>query len=167
MRAKYAGNKPDRMIHVIRNSDVSQIPRGTPVILTISVAPGNELDGMGVVLPSTAGATLSTQLQYGITTASLGPGDDGEVVMFGLAAGIVQKQTRAASTNAWPSVASVAKGIMKIDTTNNMFIAGAASDGTMFILVDDVASMASSASNSADSRVGSLNGVGRIFVRSL
>jgi len=167
MRTKaITGNKADRIIFSCRNMDVSAIPRGTPVLLQITAGTPADTDGLGVVLPSTGGAGSVQSLNFGVTTTALAPGDDGEVVVFGITNGNVQKVTRANSTSSWPSAASVAKGPVKIDVANNIYIPAATSDPTAGYLLDDAPAVAGVTSIAGDTRL--IQNIGaRILIRTL
>lgn len=80
MRAKYVGNKADKLSAVIRNAEASStINRGMPVVLNMN----GTNDGLDVVLPSTAGAVKTAAFRYGVALTDLNPGDIGEAMMFG------------------------------------------------------------------------------------
>jgi hypothetical protein len=172
MRAKYVGNKADKIILNVQNTEVSaNIPKGTPVILKLSDTAQTD-DGLDVVLPSTAGSSLSYSLKFGVLTDSLTPGSYGESILFGVANyALVTRMTRAASTDSWTSSASTISGVgLGIDTLNNAFVPGGtvvgsiASNIMVAIMLDSWASSAASASSTADTRTAITNG-NRVFVR--
>lgn len=174
MRAKYAGNKADRIICTVRNGEASaSLPKGTPVVLNISTASATD-DGLSVVLPATAGVTNSFGLKYGVLTDTLVAGAYGESILFGVAAyALITRMTRAASSDSWTSSASQASGIgMGLDTINNAFLLGAsiagsiASNNMPAILLDSLASSAASASATSDTRTVITN-ANRAFIRML
>lgn len=164
MRFKSVGNKRDIVAVVIRNADTVAIPTGTPVVLSDnSTASVN--DGLDVVLPSTAGAAKSDVLFYGICVSPAGYPQNGvpvngygESQVFGFNAGLVLvTQTRAASTNSWNSVPSIASfNYLAIDTVANGFdtIGTLAQSGFVpyAVLWQSLASYASSASTTSDTR---------------
>lgn len=167
MRVKLAGNKRDSVIHIVRNMDTVSIPGGTPVVLTMN----GTNDGLGVVLPSTAGATKSQLLPYGVLAGdSLNVGEAGESIVFGYSQfTVVTVLTRSATSASWPAAASVAAlQALTIDTANNAF-ATAATVGTnppAAVLVDTIAAQAGSATNATDTRLG-ITSKARAFIRML
>lgn len=174
MRAKYVGNKADRIIMTVQNGEASaSIPRGTPVILGAGQTAAGD-DGLDVVLPSTAGAANSFGLKFGVLTETLIANAFGESILFGVANyALITRMTRGASTNSWTSSQTQASGIaLGIDTLNNAFLLGASSDGSIAagilagVLLDSLASSAASASSTNDTRTAIINGV-RVFVRML
>ena len=180
MRAKLIEtNLPDRHIHVIFNNDTATIPAGTPVILNLSATkvpstsqngkPAGYQDGMAVVLPSTAGATASAILCYGVSLGTLPVNNLGESTVHGMVNyALVTIATRASSTASWSTLAAVAALVLlAIDTVNNAFVTttgGVAGNPPDAILVDSIASMAASASATTDTRTAIVQGF-RVFVR--
>lgn len=174
MRAKYVGNKADRIIMNVKNTETSvSIPRGTPVILNMTGTLAAD-DGLGVCLPATAGSANSFGLKYGIVTDTLVTNQLGESILFGMANyTLITRMTRAASSDSWTSSASVASGVgLGIDTINNAMLLGAtvagsiASNAMLAILVDSLASSAASATATSDNRTAITNAA-RVFVRML
>lgn len=174
MRIKQVGNKRDNVVGVIKNGEVSaSIPRGTPVILSITTAAATD-DGLAVVLPATAGNPNSYGLRYGVATDTLTTGVIGESILFGYCAyALITRMTRAASSDSWTSSASVASGAaLGIDTINNAFLIGATVGGSIAtnhidaVMLDAPASSAASATATTDVRTVITNAV-RVFVRML
>jgi hypothetical protein len=178
MRAKVIEtNKPEHYIHAVRNADTSTqaliIPTGTPLILNLSATPqpsggsppGWE-DGLQVVLPSTAGASNSSLYYYGIASGPIPYPTLGESLVHGVGYALVVKATRSATSASWGSASSVAGAglALTIDTTNNAFGSGASSASYPFILLDNFASYAGSASNTSDTRL-AITQLMRCFVR--
>jgi hypothetical protein len=152
MRAKYNGNKPDRIIMNIYNAEVSAaIPLGYPVIFSLSSTAVAGHDGMDVVLPATA-TSASYQLGSGVNcTPLLAVKNYGEAIMYGYCENTaVVLRTRANSTTTWASVASIASAVLLVpDFTNNGWATLAnvvAQSGPNVILVDNIATLASAAS---------------------
>lgn len=183
MRAKLIeSNKPERYIHSVRNADTTTqaqtIPTGTPLILNISATPQPAVytnglppgweDGLQVVLPSTAGAANGNLFAYGVAAAPIVFPALGESVMFGVAQAAILRNTRAASTASWTSVASssAANFALSIDTVNNVFAPGTAvATGTVpYLLLDNLSSMAGSNSSPGDTRTG-ITQLFRAFIR--
>ena len=171
MRAKYVGNKGDKLSVVVRNGEVSaSIPRGTPVIAILN----GTNDGLDVVLPSTAGAALSFNARLGVVSETLTAGAFTDSIVYGYVAyALITRMTRSASSASWTSSASAASGVcLGIDILNNAFLLGASSDGSLAaaaanaFLVDSLASSAASATATSDTRTAITNGV-RVFVRML
>lgn len=186
MRAQQTeNNRPDLIFVSVRNGEATNsLPRGTPLILNLSSTPqpstaseargaGYE-DGLQVVLPATAGANPSTNFPYGVAVDTILATQLGEAFIFGVCPyALVTRATRAASTDSWTSSASssLAGGfLLNIDTLNNSFktYASTASlaqqhQGDM-VLLDSIASMAASASNTSDTRTAVVTGY-RVFVR--
>ena len=166
MRAKYVGNRADKISVVIKNMEASSsttLPLGAPVIwkLTSTASTDTYDDGRGVILPSTAGA-INYQLLAGINmNQNLAQNLYGEAQTYGYCASTLIKLTsRATSTDSWASVATVASGLLLVpDFTNNMFQTLAnvtAESRPNVLLIDTLASIATQASNAgglSDSRV--------------
>ncbi len=158
MRAKYVGNKADKIIMNIRNDEASaSIPAGTPVVLNLSTTASATADGLGVVLPATAGDPLSYACKYGVSTTTLTTGQSGESVLFGIATNaLIVRATRASSTASFSTFTTYASGIgLGIDTVNNAFTVGAsiagaiASNAMMAILLDSLSTGSGSASTTS------------------
>jgi hypothetical protein len=158
---------PDRVAVKIRNADTVTIPPGSPIVLAMN---GTQ-DGIAVVLPSTSGAANLIQgLRYGVSTISIPVNGYGEAIVFGLAQTLLlERQTRASSSNIWASEPARSVGeFLSIDTVNNMFVTAtssflavtastAAAAGTIVntpiaVLGQTLASYASSASATSDTR---------------
>lgn len=175
MRAKYVGNKADRIINIVKSGEATaSIPRGTPLILNVTSVAGAD-DGLAVVLPSTAGNANSFGLRYGVGIQTMAPGEFGESIVFGVAPyALIVRGARTATSLSWASVASLSSVgvLLGVDTAANAFVIGASiagsveSNGGQAILLDSLASMAGSASASTDTRLTLTQGA-RIFVRML
>lgn len=163
----------DHILLSAKNEEATaNIVKGTPVVLILN---GTD-DGFAVVLPSTAGAVKSSSFSFGVSVTQLAGGTPVGVQDDFMALGycpfaLVQNGTRAASTASWNSQASNAAGAaLTIDTVNNCFAVyssvGAA--GAVFdaYLVDTIASYASSASATSDTRT-AINAGYRVFVHML
>jgi hypothetical protein len=159
MRVKLIGNKADKVIMNVRNDEASaSIPAGTPVILNLSTTASASADGLGVVLPATAGDPLSFAAKYGVLTNTLAVGQYGETVLFGIVTNaLIARATRASSTASFSTYTTIASGIgLGIDTVNNAFgsagasVAGIiASNAMMAILLDSLGSGTGSASTTS------------------
>ena len=169
MRAKYIGNKADRLIFNTKNAEASAtIALGAPVIFNLS-STANADDGLAVVNPSTAGAG-AYQLGSGVNcTYNLANNTMGEAIVYGFCAStLVKLGTRATSTDSWASIAAIASGVLLVpDFTNNVWqtlanVAAQSSPGV--ILLDAVASLALVASAAGVTKVVS-TGMYRSFVR--
>lgn len=163
------GNKADHVLVNVCNVDAAAIPRGAPVILNVNAT----ADGLNVVLPSTAGAAKSNALLYGISTDTIPVNGFNDAVAFGYCPYLlIGKLTRANSTTTWASQASIASfAALTIDTVNNCFVTLAASAvGSSFlpyaVLIDSIASIASSATATTDTRTVLTTGY-RAFLRIL
>ena len=174
MRAKYVGNKADKIILSVKNGETSAtIPRGTPVVLNLSATAAAD-DGLSVVLPSTAGAAASYAYKYGVALDNYATGQLGESILNGVATyALVGVLTRSATSASWPSSASSAASLVALglDTANNCFLLGASSAGSLpgagiAHMIDNVASIAGSASATSDTRTNIALGY-RVFVRML
>lgn len=158
---------PDRVAVKVHNADTVTIPSGAPLVLKMN----GTNDGVDVVLPSTSGAlNLIIGLMYGVNTKALAVGAYGEGVVYGLTNTLLLiRQTRASSTNVWATEAARSVGeFLTVDTVNNGFLtvtssylavtaSTAAAAGTltynpMAVLAQTLASYASSASTTADTR---------------
>jgi|SRR5215471_1964898 len=182
MRTKLIeSNKPEKYIHSVKNVDTSaagtQIPVGTPLILNLSATPQPPVytnglpagweDGLQVVLPSSSTGYQGTLGGYGIAVAPINAQQIGESLVHGVGFGLVVRATRSATTVSWASQATVAAaGVsLTIDTANNAFGSSAAATGFVpYILLDNLATMAGSATNSLDTRT-AVATLQRIFVR--
>src|ERR1035437_3222095 len=159
MRVKLIGNKADKVIMNVRNDEASaSIPAGTPVILNLSTTASASADGLGVVLPATAGDPLSFAAKYGVLTNTLAVGQYGETVLFAIVTNaLIARATRASSTASFSTYTTIASGIgLGIDTVNNAFgsagasVAGLiASNAMMAILLDSLGSGTGSASTTS------------------
>lgn len=114
--------KPDRITVAIRNAEASAaMPAGCPVVLIMN----GTNDGADVVLPSSGVTALRVQgLRYGVNTRTLAAGDQGSAIVFGLCNNLLlQRQTRASSTDSWATEAAFAIGAyLSIDSTNNRWV---------------------------------------------
>lgn len=175
--------RPDFYIVSIRNAEATAtIPKGTPVLLNLTsaaqptagadgYAAGYE-DGLQVVLPSSGSANRALNFAYGIALGDYLAGFNGRAQVFGVNSyALFVRATRAASTNSWSSSASASQDggyYLSIDTVNNAFasVASAISFNISLqaIMLDSIASMAASASNTSDARTANIVPV-RAFVR--
>ena len=171
MRTKLIeSNKPEKYIHSVRNADTTTqaqtIAAGTPLILNLSATPqpptySNSLpagweDGLQVVLPSTAGANAALFV-YGVAIAPIIYPQLGETQVHGVGIANVVRATRAGTsgTNSWAAGASSAcfGSALSVDTGNNAFTIGAAASvSNQFVMLDNQASYAGSATNTSDTR---------------
>ena len=148
-------NRPHTARITCYNSDAAQIPRGAPVFLNYTAA-GEE---KYVALPSTGSAAKNTFLCQGLATANVPVGEWGEFLVAGFHfAAKVIRQSRAASTDSYASVAAIAVGdYFTIDSVNNGLArsgAGAASIGpAMFAALETSVSLASTVSTTSDTSV--------------
>lgn len=134
-------------ISMFSNESSNTISPGTPVVLSAT-------DPSKVVLPSTAGAATANSLTAGVAVNTAVPGDVVEIISSGYAGSVrIITQTRAASTDSYASVASRAAGaVYTLNTARNAleYAAASSSAPAAFILVQDLASIASAASNTAE-----------------
>src|ERR1035437_6111518 len=109
MRAKYVGNKADKIIMNVRNDEASTtILAGTPLVLNLSTTASASGDGLGVVLPATAGDPLSFACKYGVATNTLAVGQYGETVLFGIVTNaLIARATRASSTASFSTYTTI------------------------------------------------------------
>lgn len=180
MRAKLIeSNKPEHYIHPVRNVDTTPaaltIPTGSPLILNLSATPqpptpqngppGWE-DGIQVVLPATAGTANCNLFYYGIATGPIIYPALGESLVHGVGMALVVRATRSATTVPWASIASVSNAdqALTIDTVNNAFGTAASSASAWYVLLDNLTTMASSATNATDTRL-AVTQLARSFVR--
>lgn len=153
---KTVGNKRDIAAIVVRNAEASaSIPAGTPVCFVMN----GTNDGLDVVLPGTGAGVKATSFAAGIALTAMIAGAYGESQVYGFCQNVVlRRQTRAASTDAFSSNSDgFATGLLlQVDTVNNA-VSTAASVGASgyqpaAILAESVASWASSASATSDTR---------------
>lgn len=175
------GGKPERIASAIKNAESSStISVGQPVVL---VANGTD-DGLAVVLPSTANsAQKSKGLLFGVALSNIAAGYPGEALVFGFHQSLrILRQTRAASTDVWASEAARSVGeFLSVDTVNNVFVTASSAIGALTVstgaatvavgvtnpqavLMQTLASYASSASSTADTRTAITASV-KAFVR--
>lgn len=175
IRLNQVGNTAGHIAATVRNGETSaSIPRGTPVVMKLSTTASNSGDGLDVVLPSTAGAAVSSFGRYGVVSDTIATGAYSESLLFGVANyAIITRATRAASTNSWSASGTVASGIaLGIDTLNNAFLQGASSDGSLpgavggAFLLDSLATVSASASATSDTRT-AITTSARVFVKML
>lgn len=189
MRSKLIeSNKPEHYIHSVRNADTSAaaqtIPTGTPLVLNVTATPqpstySNGLpagweDGLQVVLPSTAGASSDTLFNYGVAVAPIVYPQLGASMVHGVCQGLVNRGTRSATTANWGASASASGwgDALTINTANNAYDTLAISNTihgyspAPALLLDNFASVASSASNSTDTRT-VIQQLMRCFVRQM
>lgn len=153
-------------ISLINGESSSSITAGEPVVLSASD------NGAKVVLPATAGATVSTPLFAGIAAKTTTVGNAVEIVAGGYCAKAkFVVRTRAASTDSFSTVAAMAIGnILTIDTVNNgvaYSTVGAASMAVpAIVLMESIASIAGVASATSLSATVSTSSV-KVWVRAL
>ncbi len=178
MRLNQVGNKGDHILVNATNLDTVTIPYGSPVCLkftqTYSPLAAPVTDGIGVILPSTAGAS-GLALFYGVSmdsTNSMIVNATKDVQIFGLCPyALVNIMTRAASTNSWTSSASQPYlQMLSMDTINNCFLVNNTIANSNFlpyaILAQSISSQSASASATSDTRTAINVGV-RVFLRGL
>jgi hypothetical protein len=99
--------KPEDIIHAVKNAEAVTIPAGVPVVYVMN---GTD-DGLAVVLPSTAGSVKTAGLTAGITTKAIEPGRLADIQVYGFNRGTkVARATRAATTDAWPTMPAIVFG---------------------------------------------------------
>lgn len=169
----------------------NNIPAGTPVLLAVGATPqpssyqnglpaGFE-DGLQVVLPTTGcntaglGSALAAQLMhYGVAISTILYGQLGEVMVHGVfPSALFVRATRSASSASWSSSASIAAGqLLTVDSINNAYTVLPTSQATHQLsmlpvfLLDSIAVLAASATNSSDTRTAILT-TQRVFVREM
>lgn len=150
MRFKQNGNKLDIIAVVIKNGESSAtIPLGAPVCLTLN---GTD-DGLSVVLPSTGADVKQSTFGLGVSLQALTTGQYGEAQMFGFANSVKLLRTRAASTDAFVSIAIGA--LLKAESVSNCFQTVASNGASAFVPVAAVAATIDSiASTAASSQTG-------------
>jgi hypothetical protein len=148
-----SGNGDSVLVGIANGEASASIPRGTPCILS------NAGDGFSVVLPATAGAAKSNALAFGVATETMSVGQKSSAFAYGYSPyNIMRVATRAASTDSWTSSQSIASyALLGVDTVNNAFVTISASAGTgnwgvMGVLLQSIASIAASATNTSDTR---------------
>lgn len=115
------GAKPAFADFQAKNAESSaSIPIGTPAILALN---GTD-DGLAVVLPATATATLSPLAMFGVARETVAAGKSGKFQTYGFCRNsILTVRTRAASTDSFSSVASIDTAAhLAVDTVNNAFV---------------------------------------------
>lgn len=145
------------------SGESTTIPAGSPVILKAT-------DVTKVVLPSTAGTATCNSLFAGVASQSVSPGDFVDIISSGYVANArIVTQTRAASTDSYASVASRDAGaVYTIDTVRNAFGFSAVSTNApaLAVLVETLASIASAASNTADTSLYK-TATAKLYIRAL
>jgi hypothetical protein len=121
-------NKPEDIVLAVRNAEVSATIRGgSPVVLAMN---GTD-DGLAVVLPSSSTAAKIGAFQIGVAIRDMSPGETNDCQVYGFNRNArILRSTRAASTDAWASMAAITIGdLLSIDSVNNCFArSGAASN---------------------------------------
>lgn len=150
MRFKSVGNKNDIVAVVVKNGESSStIPLGAPVCLLVN---GTD-DGLAVVLPATGADVKQSTLGLGVALKALSAGDFGEAQMFGIANSVKLLRTRAASTDAFVSIAIGA--LLKAESVSNCFETVASNGASAFVPVAAVvATIAAIASTAASTQTG-------------
>lgn len=175
------GFKAQKITVGVKNAEASvTMPAGSPVVLPMN----GTNDGLDVVLPSTtASLKVVRALHYGVLTSALNVQQYGVAVVFGFTPTLLlQRQTRASSTDVWATQAALSAGDwLTIDTTNNRFITQATGGITvvtnattdtvalerpqpLWAAAQTLASFASSASSTADTRT-AITATIKAFVR--
>lgn len=143
-----------------RNGEAStNISQGVPVALAMS----GTLDGVNVVLPSTATAAKAHSLFMGIAVPTktdpntpngvAPPGAFFDVIVGGFAPiATVFRASRAASTDAWPSFPAISVGDqLAVDTVQNMLVrvgtVGSSQSPVAAVALDTFASATTAASD--------------------
>jgi hypothetical protein len=153
---KTVGNKRDICAIVVHNAEASaSIPAGTPICFVMNATN----DGLDVVLPSTGAGAKSTSFAAGIALKTMAAGDYGEAQVFGFCQNVVLKrQTRSDSSGDWSSNnAGFPVGLaLLIDTVYNAMSTAASTGASIYspiaVLAESVATWASTASNTGDTR---------------
>jgi len=156
MRMKQVGNKRDLVAVVVRNAETSAtIPAEIPFAFVMNATN----DGLDVVLPSTATGAKATSFAAGIALSAMAAGVYGESQVWGFCQNVILKrQTRSDSTGDWSSNATgfVTGLALLIDTVYNAMSTAASTGASIYapiaVLAESVATWASTASNTADSR---------------
>jgi hypothetical protein len=124
MRFKFAGNKADKVIVVIKNNDPNStvIKSGAP---TFFVVPASTTNNNGLEVAA-ADALASAQAGFfagfNLSPGNMNVGDFGEAMMYGyFDYARVLLSTRATSTDVWASYAAIVVGdIMSFVTTSGV-----------------------------------------------
>lgn len=154
MRFQTLGNKPAFISNTVTNGEASAtINAGNLCILKL----GGADNGLAVVLPATAGAAKSNVYMYGVALEQAAPGVHFSVLQFGYCRNItLVRASRAASTDSWASVASLETNLYLVpNTLGNGFSSGGTTSGAGIVaamLAESLAAVASSASNTSDTR---------------
>jgi hypothetical protein len=99
-------------------------------------------DGLAVVTAGTAGSAKSNVFTAGITTRDMDPGQLGEVQVYGLNRKTTTvRATRAATTDAWATMAAIPFGsTLGLDLANNVAgVGGQSMAGMMIAVAENVA----------------------------
>jgi hypothetical protein len=144
--------KNQNLVIGVLNEDTVSIPAGSPVCYKMS----GTNDGLGVVLPAQAGAGASSAI-CGIVPVSIAVGEKGTAVAYGIIYNAkLVLQTRAATTDSFASLASIAKfSLLLVDSAGNRMQSAASVAQTGYLphafIAQTVASQASSASGAVTS----------------
>lgn len=162
------GLKPERASVNVKNAGVLAMVAGQPVCLAIN---GTD-DGLAVVLPSAAGQNAFALL-YGVLLQPLAVGQAGQAQVYGYVNNLLLvRQTRGNSTDVWATQISITDTLaLFVDTVGNGFKTSGGSQAATVILpfaflAQTLASFASSASSTADSRTAITASV-KAFIRLL
>ena len=152
MRFPTLGDKPNFVSANVRNDEASAtIPAGSPVVLSND---GTE-DGLSVVLPTSSTAAKIGAFSFGVAVNAIEAGKIGEVYLNGVfASATIVHATRAASTDSFASYAAGSSGavlgIVSVANALSVLAASTASFGQGAFLMQSFASLASSASTTAN-----------------
>ena len=116
--------RPEDIVHAVKNAEAVTISAGSPVIYQMN---GTD-DGLAVILPSSSTAAKVSGFAAGVLAKTLSPGQLGDVQVYGFnRKTLIARGTRANSTAAWPTMASLVIGdVLSIDTVLNGFVSSAA-----------------------------------------
>jgi len=109
--------KAEDIVHAVKNAELVSIPAGTPVVYAMN---GTD-DGLAVIMPSSSTAAKIGAFAAGILVKTVMPGQLADVQVYGFnRKTLLARATRAASTNDWPTMASLVIGTtLGIDSTVN------------------------------------------------
>lgn len=172
MKSPLTGNRPEtRFINVVNSGASIAILAGTPVVLDYT-ATGTNL-GRGVVASESG---VSAGIRMGMAVTNIAARENAEILVYGpTSQAILVGNGRAASTDTWASVASIAQGVIFAPRTGVVGVQGwvstsgfpTTSFGVLGVLLASVASRATQASTYLGTRLGDTVGGLSLFLREL
>lgn len=173
MRFRQNGNLGDVRMVVIKNASSITINAGCPTYFDFAATgKGRGRD----VIPSESAAASTGTIRAGMATKALAQYETGDALVWGFTpSAVIVGNTRAASTDTWASVASVASGALLIPQIGLAGVQGwrttsglpTTAVGVYAVMMQSLASRASQASTYLPGLLGDTIGGCSLFVREM